>query len=266
MLDSFNRRINYLRISVTDRCNLRCTYCIPEEGVPLIPHSAILSFEEIVSFTKTAVDYGIEKVRITGGEPLVRKNIVDLIAMLSKIEGIKDMGMTTNAVYLDKFAQSLKQAGLRRINISLDTLDPEKFTTITKTGRLEDVLRGVNAAKEVGFSPIKINCVVQNSSSEHDARQVEAFCRQNGFEIRFIKLMNLKEGVFSIVEHGDGGNCGACNRLRLTANGKLKPCLFSDIELDIRELGFEQSLKEAVRRKPACGKHNRTNLFSNIGG
>ena len=266
MLDSFNRRINYLRISVTDRCNLRCSYCIPEEGVPLIPHSAILSFEEIVSFTQTAVDFGIEKVRITGGEPLVRKGIIELVAMLSQIEGIKDMSMTTNAVFLDTYAKDLKQAGLKRINISLDTLDPDKFAAISRTAKLNDVLKGIEAAKKVGFSPIKINCVVQNSSSEDDARQVEAFCRQHGFEIRFIKLMNLKEGVFSIVEHGDGGNCVACNRLRLTANGKLKPCLFSDIELDIRELGYERALEEAVRRKPACGENNRTNLFSNIGG
>jgi len=266
MFDSFNRKITYLRISVTDRCNLRCTYCIPEEGIPLISHQDILSFEEIVEFTKTAVSFGIEKVRITGGEPLVRKNVVSLVGMLSDVAGIKDLGLTTNGIYLEQFALPLKQVGLKRINISLDTMNPERYREITKTGHLLDVLNGIEAAQKVGFHPIKINCVVQNSSGEKDAREVETFCREKGLEIRFIKLMNLKKGIFSVVEHGEGGHCETCNRLRLTANGKLKPCLFSDLEFDIRQLGYSQALKEAIKNKPKCGKTNRTNLFSNIGG
>ncbi|MBT3301472.1 MAG: GTP 3',8-cyclase MoaA [Bacteroidetes bacterium] len=266
MFDSYNRRINYLRISVTDRCNLRCTYCMPEEGVKLLNHKEILTFEEIYEIAKTAVDFGIDKIRLTGGEPLVRKGILLLVKQIASIKGLKDFGMTTNGIFLESYAKELKEAGLHRINISLDTLNAEKFKSITRGGDIEAVFKGIKAAKQVGLSPIKINCVVQNSSSEQDAKEVKAFCEENGLQIRFIKLMNLKEGTFSIVEHGEGGNCASCNRLRLTANGMIKPCLFSELEYNIRELGIDKTFELAVGNKPACGTTNRTNQFSNIGG
>jgi len=266
MFDSFNRQINYLRISVTDRCNLRCTYCMPEEGISLINHHQILSFEEITAFVKVAVDFGINKVRLTGGEPLIRKNIVELVAMIAQIKGIKDFGLTTNGVYLGKYAHQLKDAGLHRINISLDTVNPEKFKTITRLGNIDDVFTGIQAAKQANLYPIKINCVVQNSSSETDAKEVGEFCKKEGLMVRYIKLMNLASGTFSIVEHGEGGHCNTCNRLRLTSNGKLKPCLFNDIEYDIRQLGYIEAIKMALENKPACGTYNSANYFSNIGG
>lgn len=266
MLDSFNRPINYLRISVTDRCNLRCFYCMPEEGVKLLPHCDILTYEEIAVFVKTAVRFGVNKIRITGGEPLVRKDILKLVEMIANVPGITDFGITTNGIHLAKYAKALKEAGLHRINVSLDTINPEKFREITRFGNLEDVINGIFAAKEVGLTPVKINCVVKNSSSEKDALEVTEFCRKHGLIIRYIKLMSLKKGIFSIVEHGEGGNCKICNRLRLTANGKLKPCLFDNLEYDIRELGAEEAIRQAVNNKPRCGGINTTNYFSNIGG
>lgn len=266
MFDSFNRRINYLRISVTDRCNLRCTYCMPEEGVPLLKHQDILSFEEINEIVKVAVRFGIDKIRLTGGEPLIRKGILDLVKLIADNDGVKDFGMTTNAIFLEKFAMDLKSAGLHRINISMDTLNPDKFKKITRGGDIEAVFKGIEAAKKAGLSPIKINCVVQNSSSEQDAKEVKEFCEKNGLQIRFIKLMNLEKGTFSIVEHGEGGNCASCNRLRLTANGMIKPCLFSELEYNIRDLGIEKTFELAVGNKPKCGTTNTTNQFSNIGG
>ncbi len=266
MLDRFNRNINYLRISVTDRCNLRCTYCMPEEGIQLLHHRDILTFDEICGFTKTAVAGGVNKVRITGGEPLVRKGITTLVGMIAEIKEIRDLSMTTNGVLLKHFATDLKKAGLQRINISLDTVDPLKFTAITRTGNIEDVFEGIHAARVAGLSPIKINCVIKQSKEEEEARSVAQFCKDNDLEIRYITQMDLVKGHFSTVVGGSGGNCTLCNRLRLTANGKLKPCLFSNIEYDIRELGFEKALKLAIESKPECGSTNETGAFYNIGG
>lgn len=266
MFDRYNRHINYLRISVTDRCNLRCTYCMPEEGIPLLHHNDILTFDEINDFTKLAVANGVTKVRITGGEPLVRKGIVTLVGMIAEIKGIRDLSMTTNGVLLKQFASELKDAGLQRINISLDTVDPVKFSSLTRTGKIIDVFEGIKAAKEAGLFPVKINCVVIKSKEEEDARAVAQFCWNNDLEIRYITQMDLVKGHFSMVEGGSGGNCSICNRLRLTANGKLKPCLFNSKEFDIRELGFEEALKLAVEAKPECGSTNETGAFYNIGG
>ena len=155
MLDRFDRNINYLRISVTDRCNLRCTYCMPEEGIQLLRHEDILTFDEITSFTKVAVENGVTKVRITGGEPLVRKGITALVRMISDIPGILDLSMTTNGVLLKEFAGELRSSGLHRVNISLDTIDPEKFNTITRSGNINDVFEGIRAAKDAGLLPVK---------------------------------------------------------------------------------------------------------------
>ncbi|NOX47793.1 MAG: radical SAM protein [Chlorobi bacterium] len=266
MFDRYNRRINYLRISVTDRCNLRCVYCMPEKGVDLISHHDILTFEEITEVVKTGVELGIDKVRITGGEPLVRRGIVDLVTMISAIGGIKDLGMTTNGIFLDQFAKPLAEAGLDRVNISLDTLDPKRFKEITRLGDINAVLQGIRSAKDAGLNPVKINCVIKNSPREEDARQVAAFCKENDLTVRFIKEMDLETGVFSKVIGGEGGHCAVCNRLRLTANGKIKPCLFSDLEFDVRDLGVRQAYFDALGLKPKSGTENTVNKFCNIGG
>jgi len=266
MLDRYNRNINYLRISVTDRCNLRCTYCMPEDGVTILQHKDILTFDEIVDFTKVAVSLGINKVRITGGEPLVRKGIVDLVRMIAEIDGIDDLSMTTNAILMQLFAKPLFDAGLHRINVSLDTTDHEKFKSITRGGNIEDVFNGLEEAKRVGFNPIKINCVIEKSSSEPDALAVKEYAQNQGFEVRFIPLMKLDKGIFGQVEGGEGGNCSNCNRLRLTANGFIKPCLFSDLGYSIRELGAKAAIEMATGLKPESGSKNLEGEFYNIGG
>ncbi|PKP33094.1 MAG: radical SAM protein [Bacteroidetes bacterium HGW-Bacteroidetes-17] len=266
MLDNYKRNINYLRISVTDRCNLRCTYCMPEEGIELLNHKDVLTFDEIVEVVKTGVEYGIDKVRITGGEPLVRKGIIDLISIIWNLEGVKDLSMTTNGILLEKFANDLKKAGLQRVNISLDTLNPQKFKKVTRGGDVEQVFKGIEAAKKAGLYPIKINCVVWKSSDEEDAQEVAKYCKENDLQVRFIHQMNLKTGEFSVVEGGDGGNCSTCNRLRLTANGNIKPCLFSDLMYNVRELGVEEAFKQALGNKPKAGTCNMSGDFYNIGG
>ncbi len=266
MFDRYNRHINYLRISVTDRCNLRCTYCMPEVGVTLMNHRDILSFEEIRDVVKVAVSLGVDKFRITGGEPLVRKDIVTLISMISAVNGVKDLSMTTNGMFLEKFALPLKEAGLHRVNISLDTLDPKNFKDITRGGDINLVFRGISTAMEAGLKPIKINCVVFKSSNEDDAKQVKQFCRVNNLQVRFIHQMNLETGEFSVVEGGEGGNCQLCNRLRLTANGMVKPCLFDEEEFSVREMGAERALLGALNIKPLNGCMNKTGSFYNIGG
>jgi len=239
---------------------------MPEEGIKLLRHEDILTFDEITDFTRVAVANGITKVRITGGEPLVRKGIVTLTGMIAGIHGIKDLSMTTNGTLLAEFAADLHDAGLQRINISLDTIDPEKYSFITRKGNLNDVFRGIDAAIKANLVPVKINCVIRESKSERDAMEVAGFCRSNGLEVRFIREMDLETGTFSVVEGGSGGNCSACNRLRLTSVGKLKPCLFNDAEYDIRELGYEMAIKMAVEIKPEQGLNNVKNGFYNIGG
>ena len=266
MFDSYNRSINYLRISITDRCNLRCVYCMPKEGIRLINHAEIISYEEILEVVREGICLGITKVRITGGEPLVRKGVVNLVEMIAQLEGITDFGMTSNGILLEQFAVDLSKAGLHRVNISLDTINPEKYRQITRGGEIEKVFSGIHAAKEAGISPIKINCVVKNSSQEPDAVEVRNFCRQNGLEVRFIHEMDLDTGCFTLVEGGDGGNCENCNRLRLTANGMIKPCLFTNLEYSIHVLGIRQALLSAIHTKPEKGKVNNHNLFHNIGG
>jgi cyclic pyranopterin phosphate synthase len=266
VLDRFDRNLNYLRISVTDRCNLRCIYCMPEEGIRLLLHEEILSFDEIVRFTRIAVKNGVTKVRITGGEPLVRKGITALVRMLADICGITDLSMTTNGVLLKQFAAGLASAGLHRVNISLDTVDKEKFKIITRGGNVNDVFEGIEASINAGLHPVKINCVIKNSKEEEEAKTVTEYCNKKGLEIRYIRQMDLVLGHFSTVEGGTGGDCSVCNRLRLTANGMLKPCLFNNIEFDIRELGYEKAFELAVETKPECGSRNDINAFYNIGG
>ncbi len=266
MYDRYNRKINYLRVSITDRCNLRCTYCMPAEGVKLLDHKDILSFEEITEVITEAVDLGTTKVRITGGEPLVRKGVTMLVKKIATIEGITDFGLTTNGILLARYASDLANAGLHRINVSLDTLDPEKFRTITRGGDIRQVFEGIAAAKKAGLTPVKINCVVRNSSDEPDAKAVREFCLQQGLEARFIHEMSLASGHFTIVENGHGGDCGSCNRLRLTASGMIRPCLFNDLQFSTRELGIREALLKAIEHKPEKGSVNLTGGFHNIGG
>jgi cyclic pyranopterin phosphate synthase len=266
MFDRFNRRIDYLRISVTDRCNLRCVYCMPEEGVVPLRHEDILSYEEMAELVRVGVRMGLQKIRVTGGEPLVRAGIVDFIRMLSEIDGIRDISMTTNGILLEQFAKPLKEAGLQRINISLDTMDPERYRVITRRGELSSVLNGITAARRAGLEPVKINCVVNSSIHENDAIQVKEFCLKMGLEVRFIHRMDLQKGIFNRVEGGDGGNCRICNRLRLTANGKIKPCLFNDLEFDVRQMGPEQAILSALQSKPAAGTFSFSGKFNAIGG
>jgi cyclic pyranopterin phosphate synthase len=239
---------------------------MPECGVPIMSHDKILTFEEIIEIVRFGITHGITKVRITGGEPLVRKGIVQLVTQITAIEGINDIGMTTNGILLGQFAQDLAAAGLKRVNISLDTIDPDCFHEITRLGNIEDVFRGIEAARAAGLFPIKINCVVKQHSRETDAAGVRDFCGKNGLQVRFIKEMNLETGQFSLVEGGDGGHCATCNRIRLTANGDLKPCLFTDLSYNVREMGVEKAYLAAIANKPSCGSINQSNQFSNIGG
>lgn len=266
MFDRFDRNINYLRISVTDRCNLRCSYCMPSEGVPLLHHEDILRYDEILDVVKIAVDFGITKVRITGGEPLVRKGIVSLVGMISAVPEILDLSMTTNGVLLEKHAADLKNAGLQRVNISIDTLDPVRYHEITRLGDISQVISGIEAAVSAGLSPVKLNCVIRHSADEPDARLVAEFGRNHGLEVRYIHEMDLDRGYFRGVIGGDGGNCSTCNRLRLTSSGLVKPCLFSNAGYSVRHLGARQAIERALLNKPECGSFNTTGEFYNLGG
>jgi len=239
---------------------------MPESGIKLMSHEEILTFEEIYDFVLVAVKFGINKVRLTGGEPLVRKGIIQLVEMLASIPGIKDFGMTTNGILLDRYAKDLAAAGLTRVNISLDSLDKGNFQYITRVGKLENVLRGIKSAQQAGLNPLKINCVVKDNIKEPDAISVKEFSRRNGMQVRFIKEMDLESGIFSVVKGGDGGKCHICNRLRLTSDGFLKPCLFSEVGYNIREYDYETALNLAIGNKPEKGSLNNVNNFYNIGG
>ena len=186
--------------------------------------------------------------------------------MLASIRGITDLSMTTNGILLEKFARDLSIAGLQRVNISLDTVNPEKYYSITRRGDINHVFKGIEAAIKFSLLPVKINCVVRESKEEEDAREVADFCEVNRLELRFIREMDLIQGRFSKIEGGTGGNCPTCNRLRLTANGKLKPCLFNNAEFDVRELGYRKAIELAIGNKPAKGTSNLRNSFYNIGG
>jgi cyclic pyranopterin phosphate synthase len=265
LIDGFGRAITYLRISVTDRCNLRCRYCMPD-GCVLMPPERILSFEQITEVARTALQLGVGKIRLTGGEPLVRDGIVTLVTMLSNLPHPFELAMTTNGTLLPQFASALKRAGLARLNISLDTLDPDRYAAITGGGELGCALQGISAAIAAGFSEIKLNCVVERSSDEPDAVAVRHFALKHRFEVRFIRKMNLERGEFWKVENGTGGDCASCNRLRMSSDGGIRPCLFSELSYSVREFGSRRALELAVQNKPASGKLNRGLAFSQIGG
>lgn len=266
MLDQYKRQITYLRISVTDRCNLRCIYCMPKDGIKHISHDDVISYEKIYEFVKIAAKMGITKVRLTGGEPLVRRGIVNLVEMLSSIPQITDLSMTTNGVLLQEFALPLKNAGLQRINISLDTTNKERFKILTRGGNVDQVLQGIEAAKKAKLNPIKINCVIKNNLQEPDARLVTDFAKFHDFEIRYIREMDMEKGTFWPVQGGDGGNCIKCNRLRLTSNGIIRPCLFSNLGIDVKKEGIKKALELAIKNKPQTGLKCSNAHFHSIGG
>ena len=307
MKDSHGRTIDYLRISLTDRCNFRCVYCMPEEGVCAMSHDEILRIEEIERLVAVAAGIGIRSVRLTGGEPLVRKGVVDLVDTITGIEGIENVSMTTNGVLLPRMIGDLKAAGLSRVNISLDTLDPVQFHEITRTGRLEDTLAGIDAALAAGLNPVKVNAVAVRSLDQ-DFLEFAKLSIDRPLHVRFIEYMPVgessggtgagwteqdsisseelrniidtrakAEGLSPLVpvikgdEPGGGGPavyykfpgakgtvgfisamsnhfCASCNRLRLTSDGKIRPCLFSDREIDVKRALREGGGDDAVVR------------------
>lgn len=298
MEDNFGRKINYMRISVTDRCNLRCQYCMPEDGVESLGHDKILSFENIEKVVKVAAGLGIDKIRLTGGEPLVRKGVVGLAERISNVQGIESLTLTTNAILLPQFAEDLKKAGVQRVNVSLDTLNHTKYAKITRGGELDMALDGINAAVKAGLTPLKINVVMMKGFNDDEIMDFVQLTYQHPFEIRFIELMpignavttdvgegiitaeelksklpalkplNKSDGVAEIFKYpGAIGTlgfitpmsshfCQNCNKIRMTADGKLKPCLHSNHEIDLNEAlrsnddGLLRNvLEEAIRAK-----------------
>ncbi len=296
LLDTFGRVHNNLRISVTDRCNLRCTYCMPEE-VLFLDRKELLTFEEIARFVQVAAPLGIDKIRLTGGEPLLRRDLPRLVRMVAAVPGIRDIGLTTNGLLLAGQAQALYDAGLRRINISLDTLNPDKFRQITRRDGLDQVLAGIQAAKQAGFDPIKINAVSIRGFTEDEVVPLALFARAGGLEMRFIEYMpigadqwergkvyfaheileQLERDVAPLAPaedydprapamefaYADGGGqvgiiasvsrpfCQSCNRVRLTAEGKLRNCLFALDEVDVKSLlrgnAPEEEIAQVIR-------------------
>jgi cyclic pyranopterin phosphate synthase len=268
MLDRYNRTIDYMRVAVTDRCNLRCTYCMPPEGVALGTHGDILSYEQIEAIVRVAVELGIRKIRLTGGEPLVRKGIEDLVAMLSAIPGLDELCMTTNGTRLKELASKLQSAGLNRVNISLDTLDADKYREITRGGCIDEAMAGIDAAIACELGPIKINMVVFPDTSLQEIDDMRSYCEGNGTTLQLISKFSLHD------RNQDPGpvpterppKCAACNRLRLTADGHLKPCLFSEDEIPVNFEDIRASLLAAVNGKPLNGTQCRTRLMHAIGG
>ncbi|MGD8315712.1 MAG: GTP 3',8-cyclase MoaA [Syntrophobacterales bacterium] len=304
LTDRYHRPIDYLRVSITDRCDLRCIYCTPLGGSPKLDHDDILSYEEFLHIIQVAVDMGITKVRITGGEPLVRKGVTDFCRRLAALPGLHSLSLTTNGVMLEEFAQDIYSAGIHRINISLDTLQPQKFLRITRRDEFHRVWRGIQAAETVGFNPIKINVVVMRGINEDEVLDLAKLTLERTYHIRFIEFMDLNndsnwlhehyisadeilanlnglapleqitsrhtngparhfrwpdaKGVVGIISPISHHFCPSCNRIRLTADGKLRNCLFSDQEVDIKsplrqgatEADLAHILRDSIDNKP----------------
>lgn len=268
LLDRYNRRINYLRISVTDRCNHRCVYCMPESTFVHKRPEEILSYEQIESFAAVAADLGIAKIRLTGGEPMVRKDIEKLVAALAGIDGIEEVCMTTNGFALAEKAALLKQSGLARVNISIDTLDPERYRRITRGGDLTRVLAALDAAIDADLTPIKINMVILDDTTPEDIEKMKTFCTSKGVALQKIMQFSLydREDLSRRFQTERPGKCSQCNRLRLTADGFLKPCLFSDSEIRVDFTEIRSSILEAVMKKPQSGDSCRNRIMRQIGG
>lgn len=294
MLDGEGRLIEYLRLSVTDRCNCRCTYCMPAGGVPMLGHRDILSFEELTEVVAACAQLGVRKVRLTGGEPLVRRGLPELVRMIRAVPGVEELAMTTNATLLAPVAAELHHAGLDRLNVSLDTLDAARYAELTRGGSLEDALAGLAAARDAGFSHTKVNCVLMGGVNDADVPRLAELARTEPIDVRFIELMPMgpcagwpkarfvpaetvlgavpglqplrRDGVAELW-HAPGwvGNvglirpmshrfCDGCSRIRVTADGRLKPCLHSAAEIPLRGLHGEALLAElrrGIAAKPA---------------
>lgn len=293
MLDNQGRNIRYLRLSVTDRCNFRCRYCMPAEGVCKREHSEMLSFEELTEIVRTAVSLGVSKVRLTGGEPLVRRGIVDLCRSLRVINGVRELTMTTNGALLPQYAAELKQAGVDRLNISLDTLNEDKFASLTRGGSLADTLAGLDAAWNAGFRGTKLNAVLLGGVNADEIPALAQLAQDGKYEVRFIELMPIGEcadwprerflpadavlkalpelrrvpsdgvaeryempgwkGKIGLIRPMSHRFCADCDRIRVTADGKLKPCLHSAQEIPLRGLhgeNLERALREGMFGKP----------------
>lgn len=315
MNDGFGRRIKYLRLSVTDLCQLRCQYCMPAEGVRKIEHSDILSVEECIEMARACAALGVTKVRLTGGEPLVRRGITDICAGIAAIPGVEELCLTTNAVLLEKYAAQLRDAGVTRLNISLDTLDAEKYRRITRVGDIETVFRGLDAADSAGFEHTKINCVLMGGVNDDEIRDMIGLTREREIEVRFIELMPIgecagwdearfipgstvldrapelrEEGVSGVTTvyrmPGYAGTvglispmshkfCSGCDKIRITSDGLLKPCLHSADEIPLRGRhgeALEAAIRDAIMSKPQShlmqeGRHSDSlRGMSGIGG
>ena len=295
MIDQYGRDITYLRISVTDKCNLRCRYCMPEEGVCRRRHAEMMTEDELITAVEAAASLGIRKLRITGGEPLVKKNILSICRRAAAVEGIDELCLTTNGTLLPQMAAQLKEAGVKRLNLSLDTLDPEKYAYITRIGRLEDFHAGLEAALDAGFEKLKVNAVLIGGFNEDEIAPLANLTRAYPLDMRFIELMPMLSSeafgpgayvpVSKVLEAlpeaaavpqdggvaklyrlpGAKGNiglispvsahfCGTCNRLRLTADGKLKACLHAAEECSVRGMDFAQVravMENIIWNKPA---------------
>ena len=265
MYDSFDRRIDYLRISITDKCNLRCVYCMPEEGVPRRSHEDFLSFEAITKIVRSAVSLGVTKVRLTGGEPLVKRDVVGLVRMLKEVPGLETLAMTTNGTLLPRYADELRHAGLDRLNISLDTLDPERYRSITRGGEIGRVLEGIDAALGAGF-PVKINMVVMEDTGRGEIAGLRRFCESRGMTLQRIRHFSLTAEKNDDHRFDRPLPCAECNRIRLLAGGVLKPCLHSDDEIPVDPADIAGSLRRAVERKPARGAGCTVRDMQEIGG
>lgn len=296
MKDIFGREIYYLRLSVTERCNLRCRYCMPEDGICKKDHEEMLTEEEMILAVEAAASLGFRKLRITGGEPLVKKNILSICSRASAVEGIEEVCLTTNGILLPQMARQLREAGVHRVNISLDTLSREKYAHITRRDNLETALAGIESAIEAGFSRIKINTVLIGGFNDDEIQELAALTVRYPVDVRFIELMPMGDheefgqnamipcdevlarlpelepvradgGVARLFRLPDAqGNiglispvsshfCAECNRIRLTADGKLKPCLHSSEEFSIKGLDFDGMIRQfesAIRSKPVC--------------
>jgi len=295
MIDKMGRDITYLRISLTDKCNLRCRYCMPEEGVCKRAHHEMMSEDEVVTAVEVAASLGIHKIRLTGGEPLVKRNIVSICRRVAAVEGIHEVCLTTNGILLPQLGRQLREAGVKRLNLSLDTLDPEKYAYITRIGQLEQFRSGLKAALEAGFDKVKINAVLIGGFNDDEIEALANLTLEYPVDMRFIELMPIQDhdefGESAYVPYSrvleklpeavpvpkDGGVaklyrlpgakgniglispinahfCGECNRLRLTADGKLKPCLHAADEYSIKGLdraGMKAVFEQAIWNKPA---------------
>lgn len=268
LVDKFGRKIAQLRISVTDRCNYRCTYCMPAEGVKWKPHADILSYEEITAIVREAVRLGIKRVRLTGGEPLVRKNIEAVIGQIAEIPGLEDLSMTTNGSLLTvEKAQLLKKAGLMRVNISLDSLDPARFSALTRGGVLADVLRGIDAARAAKLDPIKINMVLFDETTPQEIETMRAFCSKKGLQLQTISHFSLNDRQSGSARSADRPRgCDTCDRLRLTADGFIKPCLFSNDEIKAGTNDINGAFLKATSLRPQSGAFCTARSMVQIGG